>query len=388
MGRARGYYRQADIRVEELAGLLDRQTTPGDCPSAMAIERNVPIYDGAAVAQAAGEVEARQALMAEWATILAEGAGIVVIRGALPDGGVVDGASRLFEDIIVRQNATGTGGGDHFAKPGANDRIWNALEKHALADPENFVAYYASPAIALASESWLGPGYQMTAQVNCVNPGGAAQSAHRDYHLGFMTGARIERYPAHVHALSPGLTLQGAIAHCDMPLESGPTMLLPFSQTYGPGYVATADAGVKALFAERHVQLPLARGDALFFNPAVIHAAGHNRTTDVRRMANLLQVSSAFGRAMESVDRLRVTEAVYPALLAAQAGGLDAIRLDAAIAAAAEGYAFPTNLDSDPPIGGLAPETPADLVRRALAARLPAGEVAALLRAQAARRPA
>ena len=29
--------------------------------------------------------------------------------------------------------------------------------------------------------------YQMTAQVNRVNPGGAAQTAHRDYHLGFMS---------------------------------------------------------------------------------------------------------------------------------------------------------------------------------------------------------
>jgi hypothetical protein len=39
------------------------------------------------------------------------------------------------------------------------------------------------------------------------------------------------------------------------------------------------------------------------------------------------------------------------------------------VAASAEGYAFPTNLDRDQPIGGLAPETQAELVRRALQGR-------------------
>ena len=37
------------------------------------------------------------------------------------------------------------------------------------------------------------------------------------------------------------------------------------------------------------------------------------------------------------------------------------------IAASAEGYSFPTNLDSDPPVDGMAPETPQRLVERALA---------------------
>ena len=45
----------------------------------------------------------------------------------------------------------------------------------------------------------------------------------------------------------------------------------------------------------------LRKGDAVFFNPALIHAAGENRSEGIQRMANLLQVSSAFGRAMESI---------------------------------------------------------------------------------------
>jgi hypothetical protein len=72
---------------------------------------------------------------------------------------------------------------------------------------------------------------------------------------------------------------------------------------------------------------------------------------------------------METVDRTRVMRAVYPALLERQEAGWDLAALDRAIAASAEGYAFPTNLDSDPPIGGLAPSSQADIVRQALADR-------------------
>ena len=70
---------------------------------------------------------------------------------------------------------------------------------------------------------------------------------------------------------------------------------------------------------------------------------------------------------MESIDRRAMCKYLYPHMLrASQTGTLDAQQLDAAIAACAEGYSFPTNLDRDPPVGGLAPETQQDLFRRAV----------------------
>jgi ectoine hydroxylase-related dioxygenase (phytanoyl-CoA dioxygenase family) len=201
-----------------------------------------------------------------------------------------------------------------------------------------------------------------------VNPGGAAQTSHRDYHLGFFTAAGAERFPAHVHQLSPFLTLQGAVAHVDMPLESGPTLYLPHSQKYEGGYLVAGIPEFQEYFNERHVQLPLSKGDGIFFNPALLHAAGHNRSTHIRRMANLLQVSSAFGRCMETVNRVRMAQRLYPSLLQAKHEGcMPDADLTAAVAASAEGYAFPTNLDRDPPIGGLAPKSQQDLMRSALA---------------------
>jgi ectoine hydroxylase-related dioxygenase (phytanoyl-CoA dioxygenase family) len=105
----------------------------------------------------------------------------------------------------------------------------------------------------------------------------------------------------------------------------------------------------------------------LFFNPALFHAAGANTSADIHRFANLLQVSSAFGRAMETIDRDKMCRLTYPLAVAAKSRGtVDAADMSAFIAATAEGYAFPTNLDRDPPVGGLAPETQAAFFARAL----------------------
>lgn len=381
------WMKPTDCRIEEFIALIDRRTDPADYPLASAIERNVPVYDGDAARPAASDPVARRALMDEWVSAMLDGPGIIVLKRAFDDVAPVDRTSALFRTIITEQHAAGGAHGDHFAKPGANDRIWNALEKHGLRDPESFAAYYGNPLIALVSEAWLGPCYQITAQANVVNPGGAAQSAHRDYHLGFQEAEVVARYPAHVHQLSPVLTLQGAVAHCDMPVESGPTLYLPFSQAYLPGYLAWRLPEFRDYFDRHHVQLPLEKGDAVFFNPALFHAAGHNRTSDIYRMANLLQVSSAYGRAMESVDRTRLSAKVYPAIIdGVRAGTLSPAEADNAIAAAAEGYSFPTNLDSDPPVGGLAPQTQQALMRQAVAEGWAVARFEEALAAQAARR--
>ena len=168
--------------------------------------------------------------------------------------------------------------------------------------------------------------------------------------------------------------------------ESGPTMYLPFSQRVTAGYVACHQPDLIDYFTEHHVQPALATGDAAFFNPRLMHGAGSNRTPDVRRMANLLQVSSPFGRAMEAVDRTAIVKAVYPVLVRRRATGVHEAQLHAALAAAAEGYAFPTDLDRDPPTGGLAPETQAHLVWHALELGWDADTLGGALDAHAARR--
>ncbi|WP_083607852.1 phytanoyl-CoA dioxygenase family protein [Thalassospira sp. TSL5-1] len=362
-----GYYREAACSTDDLLPFINRETRAEDVPHAREILRNVPVYDGDALRQIMTRQDQRRAVMAEWARVMLGGAGVLVIKAAYADCSVLDDATRTYLDIIADEKAANGTAADHFAKAGANDRIWNSAQKLCLCAPDVFARYFGNPVIDMVCEAWLGPCYQMTAQVNLVRPGGQAQQVHRDYHLGFQTAEMCEKFPAHVHHLSPVLTLQGAVAHCDMPLESGPTLLLPFSQLYREGYMAWRRQDFRNLFHARHVQLPLVKGDALFFNPALFHAAGRNSSQNIQRMANLLQVSSAYGRAMESLDRIAMCKAVYPVLRAMQARGtMTEAEQAAAIAACAEGYSFPTNLDTDPPVGGLAPETQNQLFHRAL----------------------
>jgi ectoine hydroxylase-related dioxygenase (phytanoyl-CoA dioxygenase family) len=382
---SRGWYTPGDARLEDFRAEVEQATDLAAYPGADLVKNNVLIY-GQKVAERSATGAGRRELQAELARALLEGPGIVVFAGAF-DPRVVDRASEVFWALIDEQRASGAAAGDHFAPPGSNDRIWGALDKFALRSPEVFADYYGNDVVALICEAWLGPAYQVTSQLNVVNPGGKAQVAHRDYHLGFMDQAQAMAYPAHAHHLTPRLTLQGAVAHCDMPVETGPTMYLPHSQKYGPGYVAFHSPEFTEYFNQHYVQLPLNQGDAAFFNPALFHGAGTNRSAGVKRMANLLQMSSAFGRAMESTDNAGVSAALFGTLKRRWAAGREQ-EVRNLITVAAEGYAFPTNLDRDQPIAGMTPPTQADLLAQAVREGWEDGRLRSELAAQLGRRVA
>ena len=371
------WFDAANCDLDDLINICTPRATIDEYRHASSIERDTVVYDSGLLCDHIATPEVRLSVMAELADVLRDGPGIVVFRAAF-EREIVDAVSGVFDEMIVDERERGVGGGDHFARPGDNDRVWNALEKLAIREPELFVRYYDNEILALVSQAWLGPGYQVTSQVNVVNPGGLQQEPHRDYHLGFMPDDRAAAYPAHVHLFSPMLTLQGAVAHCDMPVETGPTMYLPHSQKYAPGYVAWRRPEFKQYFADHHVQLELSAGDAVFFNPALFHGAGTNRTNDVRRMANLLQNSSALGRAMESVDRTAMVLSLYPVLL-------DADMTEGAVrrvlAASAEGYPFPGDLDRHRPEGESSDQSPTDITLRALREHWSLDELAARLAA-------
>lgn len=372
--------------LDELAGEIAARREVAVWPAASRVERGIPIYDGALVGRLLEDAEGLRRVTSEWTRVLLDGPGVLVFERAIADPRVVDGATRVLGEVLRAEREAGAGG-DHFAESGANTRIWNAHEKLCLADPEAYARYNAGDVVPAISRAWLGPLFQVTAQVNLVRPGAPAQRPHRDYHMGFQTREQLLSYPAHVHRMTPFLTLQGAVAHVEMPVESGPTAVLPFSQGWLPGYLAAERPGFQAFFEENCVQLPLARGDMMFLSPALFHAAGANRTRTVERFANLLQISSSYGRAMESLDRERMCVAVYPVLLDLEkSGALGPRAVDNVIAATAEGYPFPVDLDRDPPISGMAPPSQQDLFRKALSEEWDTGRFRAVLADHVARR--
>lgn len=361
-----GYFTARDLDLHGLARLCERNTAPLEVPLSQSIDNKIPVYSGAfAREKLAGS--GRRELLAEWAWVFGRGPGLILIRNAIDDESAISDASEYFLGAMAEEAESRGVRGDHFAGTGNNSRLWNAAQKLCLARPNVFARYFGSPLITAAAEAWLGPGFQLTAQVNLVHPGSDAQTGHRDYHLGFQSTENVLRYPSQVHALSPILTLQGGIAHCDMPVESGPTRYLPFSQLFGPGYAVTEQEEFQELFESSCVQLALNKGDAIFFNPALMHAAGRNTSNNIDRLANLLQIGSAFGRTLENLDRVAMAAALYPSLVNLREQ-LGIVRCHAAIECCTEGYPFPTNLDNEPPVDSLMPESQGDLMKRALAA--------------------
>ena len=331
--------------------------------SAVDVDKNVPIYD---LAQYSSDDTATVAqLQNEWHHILKSGPGVFVLKRMYQNHQLLERVNEVFQKIIESERSSSKG--DHFAGSGKNDRIWNSFQKHGLADPSSFIEYYSNPWIVHVSEAWLGPMYQLTAQVNIVKPGGAPQVSHRDYHLGFQTAEVCERFPLQTQIASQLLTLQGAVAHTDMPVESGPTRLLPFSQLLEDGYMAYRRPEFVKYFEDHYVDIALKMGDGLFFSPALFHAAGENRTADFNRSANLLQISSAFGKTMETVDTLRLIGETWDVMVSKYAAEGMSAEVMAVIAAIAKGYPFPTNLDRRPPApGGMAPSSEQDLVKQGL----------------------
>ncbi|KAI9705722.1 MAG: hypothetical protein M1812_008281 [Candelaria pacifica] len=338
-------------------------------PLSDALISNIPIYDAQNLFLTNDRITSM--IQDEWHHILQDGPGVFVLRGMFP-AALLDTTNTIFDSIIEKERSSNGQGGDHFSANNTNSRIWNSFGKHGSANPKSFLDYYSSPLLALVCEAWLGPAYRVTAQVNIVNPGGAHQVCHRDYHLGFQTAETCGRYPATLQMASQFLTLQGAVAHSNMPIESGPTRFLPFSQQFAQGYTAYRQSEFKDYFDRTYVTLPLRKGDAIFFNPALFHAAGENTLQDFRRIANLLQISSAFGKPMEAVDSLGLIMGCWPLLQSKFGKEGMSKQVEAFVTAVADGYPFPTNLDKRPPCGGgLAPESQQELVFSALKEQWP-----------------
>ena len=337
------YFSQSDIDYDDLAKICSQKTLQEDYPFADSVSNNVVIYDANYLETFIGDSENELRLKTELHQVLEGGPGVFVIRN-LYRHDAIDQSNNIFEKIVESEGNTGN---DHFAS-GTNTRIWNAFQKVALEDPEAFISYYSNNLLKLVAESWCGPNSQMTAQVNIVRPGGEMQKPHRDYHLGFQENQVVELFPISAHRLSNYLTLQGGVAHTDMPLASGPTMVLPYSQQYELGYLAWRDNACTDFFNENAVQNQMNKGDGIFFNPALLHGAGSNTTKDFHRIGNLLQISSPFGKTMERIDYLKIINRIYPLLLEHSINKtLSEKLIENVLVCATDGYAFPTNLDND-----------------------------------------
>ena len=113
--------------MSDFEKIVEQTLAIGSVPYASEVQKNIPIYNVQDLRETLRNSDLRSELMSEWAWVLRESSGVIVLRNAYQDTTVIDEATRLYEDIISDEKLKNGGGADHFAAAGANDRIWNSL---------------------------------------------------------------------------------------------------------------------------------------------------------------------------------------------------------------------------------------------------------------------
>src|SRR5918994_1883695 len=126
----------SDYDVDAFRELVSRKTDHADVPHAVTIDHNVPVYDGEALYDIARDPARRRGLLGELAWVLGQGPGVLAVQRGLTERNRLSEATAIFNEIIAEQHAAGRAVGDHFAKPGSNDRVWNSHEKLAERAPD------------------------------------------------------------------------------------------------------------------------------------------------------------------------------------------------------------------------------------------------------------
>ena len=134
-----GYYNPEICNLVDFLEIINQKMVDASVPYASEVKKNIPIYDISALQNVIANDKLKRELMAEWAWVLRESAGAIVLRNAYQDTSPIDEATKLYEQIISNEKQKSGGGADHFAAAGANDRIWNSLQKLCESSPDVFL---------------------------------------------------------------------------------------------------------------------------------------------------------------------------------------------------------------------------------------------------------
>ena len=121
-----GWVSNTGDQLSELKTHVEITTRLSDYEFASSVEQNSLVYDCKKLMPLISNRNDRRAVMAELGRALLSGPGVVAFKGMYPETSVVDRVSQVFWQIIDEQLARGEAKGDHYAKPGSNDRVWNA----------------------------------------------------------------------------------------------------------------------------------------------------------------------------------------------------------------------------------------------------------------------
>ncbi|NDH72136.1 MAG: phytanoyl-CoA dioxygenase, partial [Rhodobacteraceae bacterium] len=88
--RSAGYYTESSCNIDEFIKLTSQTLDPASVRHACHVEKNVPIYDMVALASNLADPDERRAIMAEWADVMMNSAGVIVLKSAYADTAPID----------------------------------------------------------------------------------------------------------------------------------------------------------------------------------------------------------------------------------------------------------------------------------------------------------
>ena len=91
-----GYYHSEQCNIGDFKEVIEQKLSADCVPNSCEIIKNIPIYDNETLQHFYENEELKSELMAEWAWVLREGSGAVVIRNAYSDTSVIDQATTLY----------------------------------------------------------------------------------------------------------------------------------------------------------------------------------------------------------------------------------------------------------------------------------------------------
>ena len=95
-----GFYSAEACKLQDFADLVLQDVNAADVPHAAETPKNVPVYDMNDLRGMLDSTGTRRTLMAEWARVLLDGAGVIVLRAAYTDTSAIDAATDIFYRII------------------------------------------------------------------------------------------------------------------------------------------------------------------------------------------------------------------------------------------------------------------------------------------------
>ena len=113
-----GYYHSEECNLADFQKIIDQKLAIDSVPHAKDIQKNIPIYDIEELQNIFQNDALKSDLMAEWAWVLRESSGAIVLRNACRDTSAIDEATQLYEGIIAGEKLKSGGGADHFAEIG------------------------------------------------------------------------------------------------------------------------------------------------------------------------------------------------------------------------------------------------------------------------------